>query len=67
MTLSDNERHSVLWKRIKEALEVELQSLRERNDSMKLDDRETARVRGRIAQVKDILAWDMPPRDVDPA
>lgn len=45
------------WQKVQVALESRLEALRKRNDSPSLDAVETAEVRGRIAIVKEILAW----------
>ena len=57
MNLPPLERESALWKRIAAELEGRLASLRMSNDNDNLDGAATARVRGRIAEVKQILAW----------
>lgn len=60
MKLEDYEIKSPLWHRLKEHMESELTRLREKNDSM-LDATETARVRGRIQQIKDFLSLELEP------
>jgi hypothetical protein len=56
------ERQSAVWMKLKKHLEAELQRLRAKNDS-NLDEQRTAILRGRIGQVKAILALenDAPP------
>ena len=53
--LSRADRESPTWLKLKAHLETKLQSLREKNDVL-LDEAHTARLRGRIAQVKECLA-----------
>lgn len=57
MNLTPLERESALWKRIAAELEGRLASLRMNNDNDNLDALATARMRGRIAEVKQMLAW----------
>lgn len=45
------------WAKTQETLEFTLERLRKKNDSAALGAVETAEVRGRIAAVKEILAW----------
>lgn len=52
--LTPVETSSALWTRIKAHLEDRLSMLREKNDG-NLDERQTARVRGRIDEVKSLL------------
>lgn len=47
---------SPTWKGIKEHLKTRLEQQRERNDSAKLDSVTTAHIRGRIAELKDLIA-----------
>ncbi len=58
--LTEQERGSALWAKIKKHYEARLQELREENDSDK-DDIKTAKQRGRIAEVKLVLGLDKPP------
>lgn len=59
MTLTDFETQSALWQRIEKHLEERLSILRERNDGG-LEQVETARIRGSIGMIKEILAWAKP-------
>lgn len=54
-----------LWAKLKKHMEHELAVLRERNDSTKLDERGTAETRGRIAQLKELIALADPQPGVD--
>jgi hypothetical protein len=56
MKLDDTQKNSGLWKEIEAELNTRLQSLREQNDSDRQHD-ESAKLRGRIAEIKAILAW----------
>jgi hypothetical protein len=60
MTLSDIERHSALWKKIDTKLQERMEVFRQKNDA-DLNDIETAKLRGRIAMIKEIAAWGDPP------
>ena len=60
MKLEAHEIKSQLWSRLKEHHESELARLRSKNDSM-LDPLETARVRGRIEQIKNFLLLELAP------
>lgn len=60
MKLDAIETRSAVWIKLHTHLRSQLQSLRERNDGTQLDAIETARLRGRIAQVKEILALGQP-------
>lgn len=65
MQLTNSERLSPLWLRLREYLEAELALLREQND----DDRDpiaTARLRGEIARIKILLALDSEPSEQPP-
>ena len=53
--LSTNDRHSPLWLKLKRELEARLATLRAQNDGDK-DERSTAMLRGRIAELKILLA-----------
>ena len=59
MTLHDHERKSPLWAKLKEHFEHELTVLRERNDG-NLNEIETAKLRGRLFQVKAFLLLETP-------
>ena len=54
MNLTQTEKDSPLWKKIKEHLLNRITRLRESNDGF-LDEYETARVRGRIAEAKELI------------
>jgi len=54
MNLTVEERTSPLWRKIKEHLEARITGLRTANDGF-LDEIETARVRGRIAEAKGLI------------
>ncbi len=56
MSLSYEDRNSGTWARLKAMLEQELATQRARNDSPALGADQTAVTRGRIAQIKEILA-----------
>lgn len=60
MTLDAIETRSAVWIKLHAHLRSQLQAMRERNDGAQLDAIETARLRGRIAQVKEILALGQP-------
>lgn len=64
MKLSPSDIQSSLWMRMKEHYEARLKSLREKNDG-RLDVETTARVRGRIATCKEILALGDPQAPVE--
>lgn len=57
--LNDAERNSPLWRKIKAYCEERLSTARHRNDS-NLDDRRTANLRGRIAELKHLATLDQP-------
>ena len=59
MTLSDFERHSALWIKINKYLLERVETLRSKNDG-DLDQFETARLRGRIAELKGLIALGDP-------
>lgn len=52
--LTDAEKHSAAWARISERLQKRLAEFREDNDG-NLDDKTTAKLRGRIAELKYLL------------
>jgi len=54
-SLSDYETQSALWTKLKAHMEDRLQVLREKNDGV-LDADQTARVRGKIEQLKELLS-----------
>ncbi len=53
--LTEGEKRHPLWMRLKSHLETQLQSMRERNDSAKLTEEETAALRGHIQCLKSLL------------
>lgn len=53
------ERDSDVWKRIREHLETRLETMRRKNDG-DLGPEDTAKVRGRIAELKYLLGLDKP-------
>lgn len=59
MILTNIEKQSALWSRIRDELHAKLSLLRSRNDG-DLDQFETARLRGKIAAIKELLAWEEP-------
>jgi hypothetical protein len=63
LTLSDHDRHSALWKKLSEHLADQIRVLRAKNDG-DLDLVETARLRGRISALKEIIALGDPPSPV---
>jgi hypothetical protein len=56
LKLDEIEKTSSLWKKIEGELTARLAALREQNDSDRQHD-DTAKIRGRIAEVKAILSW----------
>ncbi|OGT57521.1 MAG: hypothetical protein A3E01_08255 [Gammaproteobacteria bacterium RIFCSPHIGHO2_12_FULL_63_22] len=62
--LNDQDLQTAVWKKITAHLEQRIQALRERNDK-ELDDTKTAKLRGRIAEVKELMALDQPAPSVD--
>lgn len=61
--LSNEERHSPVWARLREHLEQRLQSLRQRNDT-DLTLEQTAKLRGRIADTQYVLSLGVANRDL---
>lgn len=59
MKLNPTERDSALWTKISAELEERLQTLREQNDGDKTPE-DTAKLRGRISEVKTMLDWAVP-------
>ncbi len=55
--LTHEERTSALWKKLRDHLEKRLDAHRKENDG-NLDERKTARLRGRIAEAKYLLSLD---------
>jgi hypothetical protein len=62
--VSELERQSVLWAKLKRHLEARIARLRALNDRPRSAD-ETARLRGRIAEAKSLLALDNPAPAMD--
>lgn len=60
LILNAAEAQSPLWVKIKAHLEARLDSARLKNDG-DLDEVETAKLRGRITELKSFLALDKPP------
>lgn len=62
MTLTLEERHSALWRKLNEHLHAEMDRLRRKNDSNSLSVEETSFIRGQIRALKDVaaLAMDLP-------
>jgi len=57
--LSEIESASAVWTRVSAHLKARLQLLREKNDTT-LDPLETSRLRGQIAEIKNLLAAGKP-------
>lgn len=57
ITITEDEKESKLWKKLKEHIETRLDLLRKKNDG-NLDEFETARLRGRISELKSFFALD---------
>lgn len=53
--LTPQERDTPLWKKLSAHFDARLSALRLRNDNPKLTDAETAALRGRISEVKELL------------
>lgn len=53
--LSNRERSDPLWLKISEHLESRVKELRERNDSIELDDKQTLKIRTEILVYKTLL------------
>ena len=56
---AEHERHTQLWRDLMRHIEARIAELRQRNDADQ-DDRATASLRGRIAELKALLALDKP-------
>lgn len=66
LRLTDGEKNHPLWKKIVEHLEQRLAAKRAENDNPKLDQFQTATIRGHIELLKSILAiQDVPPIQKD--
>jgi CRISPR/Cas system-associated endonuclease Cas3-HD len=63
MKLTAYERESALWKKLEEHMIEKLGIYRSRNDG-DLNEIETARLRGRISQVKEFLALSEAPEHI---
>lgn len=59
MTLTEQDKQSSLWRKLKDRAEHDLDALRKRNDAPN-DEVTTALLRGRIHQIKELLALDKP-------
>ena len=64
LTLTRDEKESKLWKRLLEHCESRLQTLRMQNDGDK-SEIETAKLRGRILEVKAFLGLDKDLPEID--
>jgi hypothetical protein len=60
LLIAEHDSKTALWKKIKAHFEEKLELLRRQNDG-NLSEAETQKLRGRIAEVKSILALDKPP------
>lgn len=58
--LTSFERQSPVWRKLMERFEARLHNLRALNDGPK-DAIETADIRGRIAEIKSLMSWDVEP------
>lgn len=56
---AEHERHTQLWRDLMRHVEDRIAELRQRNDADQ-DERTTAALRGRIAELKALLALDKP-------
>ena len=56
---AEHERHTQLWRDLMRHVEARIAELRQRNDADQ-EDRATANLRGRIAELKALLALDKP-------
>lgn len=54
--LTEAERRSVLWRKITRHAEARIAELRGNNDAISLSERDTAAIRGRIGELKNLLA-----------
>jgi hypothetical protein len=59
MTLTPQDLQSATWRKLEAHLTERLTALRAQNDG-ELDETSTARLRGRLAQIKEILALGKP-------
>lgn len=60
-TLTQVDKNSHLWRRLKRHLEDKRAELRAQNDNITLDERQTAAKRGRISELTELLALDEAP------
>ena len=58
--LTEHDLSSEVWLKIEKHLNTRLEQRRRDNDSDSLDEIKTARLRGRIAEIKDLLAFGKP-------
>ena len=63
MTLTESERQSALWIKLREELTTRLDRARRKNDGA-MNDIETSNLRGEIRCLKQILAFGDPPSPV---
>ena len=56
--LTHSERQSAPWRKLMERFTTRLEALRIMNDGPK-DVTETAELRGRIAEIKSLMSWDI--------
>lgn len=63
MKLTNTERSSSSWLKIKDEINERIGLLRVKNDG-DLSEVETARLRGRIAALKDLVAWGEPDQPI---
>lgn len=61
MKLTKQQQQDPLWLQLKEHMEAELLKYRVSNDNPEHDGEATARLRGRIAMLKDLLEVGKPP------
>lgn len=59
LVLTNEDRHSAVWQKIKEHYGPKLERLRARNDA-DMKESETQRLRGRIQEIKALLDIDLP-------
>lgn len=64
LALTLEERRSPLWRKLLAHFEEQLDTLRQQNDA-DLGENVTARLRGRIQQVKVFIDLNKPPREVE--
>lgn len=64
MKLTELEKQSALWQKLKKHAEERIQKLRTDNDK-DMDERATQKLRGRIAEAKYWLELDQPPPAVE--